>query len=58
MVKKLTDENGDLSQDMALLHARLRRYEKDLDAAKKVKKLAKCCYHLKIKRGHYFYEKK
>lgn len=34
VVRKLTDENSDLSQDMALLHARLRRYEKDLDAAK------------------------
>ena len=39
MVKKLTDENGDLSQDMAILQARVRRYDKDLDAAKKVKQV-------------------
>lgn len=36
VVKKLTDENSDLSSDLAVFRARYNRYEKDLEAAKQM----------------------
>ena len=36
VVQRLTDENGDLSQDVMLLRNRYNKYEKDLEAAQKV----------------------